>query len=221
MATTMFGDYSLATASRNTSQRSTLAAERAAMNVSPTCMPSFPPPTRLPTPPPCTIGDLAQQFTQHTLHVEVDPAYQHYDEAPPTPPSDDDDFAFPGDVVRPSYCRISTSVLRQQRQANMRMQCSPSHIRDISRLVQMIEQGDQCRLCKPKSRTPSNSSASTSSSMSDNDEGVDMEYTPPFGEPLMHKLSFRRSSDRSAGYASVTRSVRVRKHARVVKRSSR
>ncbi|KAF2182504.1 hypothetical protein K469DRAFT_586106 [Zopfia rhizophila CBS 207.26] len=214
----MFRNFAFEAASRHPS--SVLEAERSAMNVSPTSTPFPPPPqqTRLPTPPPCSMRELAQKFNRHNLRVEVDPAY----EVPPfyeplTPPSDD--FAFPVDSEYPReapYSCLSPAEFRLQRQANTQMQCSPSHIKDISLLVgRMIEEGDQCCVYDSKPRTWLNSSEA------DEDEGVDMDYNPPMSwERPPYTLKLRRSGDRLSGQAMVSKSVRMRKRSRAVKRTS-
>lgn len=213
MATIMFRDFSF-DAARPSSVHD---AERAAMNVSPMSNPPgyF---TRLPTPPPCSMGELAQRLDQQSLRV--DPAYKFPNEEPPTPPSDQVSFSTSLHELpqRPSYSRITTATLRMQRQANVRMQCSSSHIDDISTLVQrMIEDEDQCNICEPKSPI-----STSSSSNADEDEGVDMDYSPPSPrEPPLPTLKFRRSGDRLNGCASVTKSVRMRKKSKIAKRSSR
>ncbi|KAF2476062.1 uncharacterized protein BDR25DRAFT_339930 [Lindgomyces ingoldianus] len=225
----IFRDFSFGPASRHPS--SFHEAERAAMNVSPTSTPLAPPlyPARLPTPPPCSIGELAQRFNQQSLRVDTSSSYRipTFYELPLTPPSDD--FVFPADAPQQSpYSFPSPVALRQQRQANMRMQCSPSHIRDISILVQrMVEEGDQCHICDSKSRTspspsPFPSPPSSNSSNADEDEGVDMEYSPlaPKDSPLS-TLKFRRSGDRLNGQAMVAKTVRMRKKSKVMKRSSK
>lgn len=193
-----------------------LDIDRAAMNVSPTSTPvaRTPVPARLPTPPPCSLGELAQRFHRHSLRVEVPqssqsaPAYE-----PLTPPSDD--CTFPADSshsfqpVSFPPCRSSSS-LRARRQANTRLQCSAAHIRDISLLVEkMIEEREQCSIrdtYRPKS------TLSPDGIEPNEDEGVDMDYVPPtphLSPPFT--LKFRRSSDRPNGQACVAKNVRMRK----------
>ena len=207
----LFRDFSFESASSLPS--AVFDAERAAMNVSPTSLPSFKHvPTRLPTPPP-TVGDLTQAFDQHTLHI--------YPDEPLTSPSDE--IAFPAHLHDPcprgpAYSRLDSATLRMQRQANVRMQCSASHTKDISVLVQsMIEDGDQCNICDPKSRSSSSASSTVDE---DEDEGVDMEYEPSSEPHFSYALNFRRSGERVAGCATVSRTVRIRKKSRVMKRSS-
>jgi hypothetical protein len=205
--------------------------ERAAMNVSPTSTPSeYPLPLQRPPTPPPTLGDLAHVFGQQSLHVEplplhveVDPAYNFSPSNEPiTPPADES--LFPCDSAptadRPTYSRISTASLRLQRQSNARRHCSSSHLKNISKLVeQMVEEEDQCNVCDKTSPVPS-----SSSSVADEDEGVDMDYTPP--SPLLHDdlaytVRFRRSGDRLNSSAAVSKNVRMRKPSKITKRSSR
>ena len=213
---TMFRNFSFEAASRRPAAHD---PERA-MSVSPFSPLPHIITSRPPTPPP-TMGELAYQFNQHTLHVEVDPAYQLrpcYVDQPLTPPTDD--FAFPELLDQPQqpapYPRLSAAILRKQRQSHMQMQCSSSHLEDISSLVQrMIENGDQCRICDHRSRPSSNASTS------DNDEGVDMEYNPPPPQEVpVSSLKFRRSGDRRNG-AAVSKSVRMRIKSGITKRSSK
>ncbi|KAF2107529.1 hypothetical protein BDV96DRAFT_588884 [Lophiotrema nucula] len=201
-------------------------AERAAMNVSPTSIHIAPLPTRLPTPPPCSIGDLAYRFHQQSLRVDtsVPPCYAY---APLTPPSDDDSASsadFPSSLSSSqlsSYESMSPAELRMRRQANTRMQCDASHVKDITNLVKkMIEDGDQCHICDPKSRTSSRASSSSSAD-EDEDEGVDMDYIPPSDQDLpLYSVKFRRSGDRVVGHAAVMKSVRMRKKPKMLKRLS-
>jgi hypothetical protein len=218
----MFRDFSFEPASQHPQYRH--EADRAAMNLSPTSMPRFAPPASPPTPPPCPVGELAARFDQHTLRVEVDPAYRFpLENEPLTPP--DDDAAFPsesqlGKAPRPTYSRLSTATLRMQRQANMRWQCTAAHSKDISQLVQrMVEDEDQCCVSDAKPIIP----APNTTCGADQDEGLDMDYTPP--SPPLYPLKFRRSGDRLTGGVCVSRNVRMRKssskESRVTKRSSR
>lgn len=174
-------------------------------------------PARPPTPPPCSMLDLAHKFVN--IEVDASPRYRScYD--PPTPPSDD--FAFPAELLDTPpqsslYPRLSAGTLRKQRQANTRMQCSPAHLDDISMLVQhMIDVGDQCRVCDSKSHTSSNASSS------DDDEGVDVDCGPPAPqEPHVYTLKFRRSGDRLNASAAVSKSVRMRRKSGITKRASK
>ncbi|KAF2713683.1 hypothetical protein K504DRAFT_462192 [Pleomassaria siparia CBS 279.74] len=212
--TTMFREFSFEAASRHLPALH--EQERAVTNVSP-FSPSPQLPSRLPTPPPCSIGELAYRFDQHSLHTEVDPEYRFYE--PLTPPNDH--FSFPGELLdappqqASCYQRLSAASLRKQRQANTRMQCSPSHLDDISSLVQrMIETGDQCRICQHKSQTRSNASTS------DDDEGVDMDFHPAPQEAHTPNRKIRRSGERLSGGTAVSKNVRMRRKSAITKRLS-
>ena len=104
------------------------------------------------------------------------------------------------------------------------MQCSTSHVRDISKLVQMIEEQEQCTINDSKSRTSSASSTSSTSTASDDDEGVDMDYTiASNGIESLVGLQQWRSGDRRDSCIRVTKPVRMRKrsgHNGVSKRRS-
>jgi hypothetical protein len=193
-----------------------LDIDRASMNVSPTSTPVAPPPApvRLPTPPPCSLGELAQRFHRHSLRVEVpQPSQSAAFYEPLTPPSDDCKFAVDSPhslhPVSFSPC-ISSSSLRARRQANTRLQCSAAHIRDISLLVEkMIDERDQCSI---RDTNRPKSTLSPGAIEPDEDEGVDMDYAPPTPQPSPpFTLKFRRSSDRSYGHACVSKNVRMRK----------
>jgi hypothetical protein len=179
--------------------------------------PSPPPSTRPPTPPPCHINDLAYRLDQSSLQIEVDDHYTYYD-GPRTP---SDDYTFPTELDSPKhsstlYTCLSSSTLRQQRQANQRAQCGLPRLEDIASLVQrMVEDGDQCRVREHKSKANSNASKS------DEDEGVDMDYSPPPQEPHLYTLKFRRSGDRLNTGAVVSRSVKMRRRSGITKRSSK
>lgn len=183
--------------------------------------PSPPPSTRPPTPPPCHINDLAYRLDQSSLQIEVDHHYTYYNapHAPRTPPTDDCTIPTELDLPKHSsalYTRLSSSTLRQQRQANQRAQCSSPRLEDIASLVQrMVEDGDQCRVREHKS------TASSNASKSDEDEGVDMDYSPPPQEPHLYTLKFRRSGDRLNTGAVVSRSVKMRRKSGIMKRSSK
>ncbi|KAF2820613.1 hypothetical protein CC86DRAFT_374293 [Ophiobolus disseminans] len=216
---TMFRDFSFDPASPPS--YSAYEADRAAMNVSPTSKPASHqhylarPPT-----PPCTMGDLASILNQQTLRIDTNVGDGR--SGPVTPPSDDDAMD-PLQAPRPTYSRVSSSLLRMQRQSNARMQCSSSHVRDISRLVQMIEEQEQCTINEVTSRSSSTSTASSSSSSSASDEGIDMEYdaTSP-GIEMLAGMPQWRATDRRDSCVRVTRHVRMRKRSsnKVEKRRS-
>jgi hypothetical protein len=192
---TMFRSFSFAPASPPS--YSAYEAERAAMNLSPTSRPSqqdyFGPAlqhnyaSRTYTPS-CTIGDLASKLNQQSLRI--DPA------RPSTPPSEADTVE-----PQPLRSRTSASLLRMQRQANARMQCCSSHVRDISRLARMIADEEQCTLSATPSRTASTSTAS------DSDEGIDMDY-----DALAQGVEpQRRAGERRESCIRVTKPVRMRR----------
>ncbi|KAL1795174.1 hypothetical protein ACET3X_006990 [Alternaria dauci] len=224
----MFRDFSFDKVSSPDYSR--YEAERAAMNVSPTS-PAMDPqymPHRPPTPPPCTMGDLAVQLNQQSLRIDT--TRRCYTAGPLTPDSDSDSDECASSMkqeqqARTPYSRIAASVLRMQRQQSSRMQCSPSHARDLSKLVKMIEEERQCTVSEPSSRARSTSPTTTCpSASSGDDEGVDMDYDAPtqsaealFGVPVS------RAGDRRDSCVRVTRHVRMRKRSKgngVCKRSS-
>jgi hypothetical protein len=216
----MFRDFSFAPASPPL--MAAYEAERAAMNVSPTSKPD----TRehylaRPPTPPCTIGDLASQLNQQSLRLDT--SASSCCPGPLTPPSYDDDAAI-GPVhaaPRPTYSRVSASLLRMQRQSNSRMQCCSSHVRDISRLVHMIEEEEQCTISEAGSRTSSTSTAA--SSCTSGDEGIDMEFeeAAPAIEALVG-VPQRKAGDVRDHCTRVAKSVRMRKRSghKVEKRRS-
>jgi hypothetical protein len=216
----MFRDFSFAPASPPS--LAAYEAERAAMNVSPTSKPD----TRQhyvsrPPTPPCSIGDLASKLNQQSLRIDT--RVSSCCIGPLTPPSDDDDCNM-GPVhaaPRPTYSRVSASLLRMQRQSNSRMQCCSSHVRDITRLVQMIEEEEQCTISEASSRTSSTSTASSSSTSCD--EGIDMEYEEP--APAIEALVGMpqwKAGDLRDNCTRVAKSVRMRKRSghKVEKRRS-
>jgi hypothetical protein len=213
---TMFRDFSFDPVSPPSF--SAYEADRAAMNVSPTSKPETHQHylTRPPTPP-CTIGDLASQLNQQSLRIDT--SVHHVGSDPLTPPSHNDGVAAaaalePLQVApRPTYSRVSASLLRMQRQSNSRMQCSSSHVRDISRLVQMIEEEAQCTINEVTSRSSSTSTtAASSSTTATSDEGIDMEYDiPRQGIETLVGMPQWRATDRRDSCVRVTRAVRMRK----------
>ncbi|KAH3966580.1 hypothetical protein HBI25_129450 [Parastagonospora nodorum] len=202
-------------------------ADRAAMNVSPTSKPSRRdfhlnrPPT-----PPCSMGDLASQLNQQSLRINTQVHDASYS-GPLTPPSDDDcaiAVRHAPAAPRPTYSRVSASLLRMQRQSNSRMQCSASHVRDISRLVQMIEDEEQCTISELTWRASSPSAPATCrSSPVEGDEGINMEYdVPPQDVEPMADMPQWKTGDQRDSCTRVARTVRMRKRSghRVEKRRS-
>jgi hypothetical protein len=212
-AMSLFRDFSFGAAS--SPLQADHEAERAAMNCSPTSKPAHADPLHFPTspsrpltPPPCTMGDLAQILNQHCLTIDTSQSASACQQGPPTPPSDCDDQG-----PRPAYSRISSSVLRMQRQANSRLQCSSSQASRISNLVRMLEQQDQCNLSSPSS----SASTSTSASTCGDDEAISMDYNCPllvsapvfqFQQPLW------RAADRRDNCVRVTKTVRMRRRSK-------
>lgn len=194
------------------------AAERALMNCSPTSMPTTPehPYSRPLTPPPCTMGDLAQLMGGQNLFISTSRS-QEIPAGPPTPPSEDDTFPteqLDPQAPRPTYCRASASIMRMQRQANSRLQCCSSAARDISKLVRMIQQEEQCNVSEATTR-----SASTSVTVeAGDDEGIDMDYDCSLRvtEPLFSRPLYR-AGDRHNDSVRVSKNVRMRKRSSTAK----
>ncbi|KAF1914329.1 hypothetical protein BDU57DRAFT_453521 [Ampelomyces quisqualis] len=205
---TMFRDFSFNPASPPS--LSAYEADRAAMNVSPT---STPDPrqhclARPPTPP-CTMGELASALHRQTLRIDT--SVPDRGAGPLTPPSDHDDACA---APRPTPSRVSASLLRMQRQANSRMQCTSSHARDVLRLAQMIDEEKQCTVNDATSPTASTPtwSASPPPCSTPGDEGIDMEYDPPMQR--LDKLSCTpppKASHLRDNCTRVARPVRMRK----------
>ncbi|KAF2017650.1 hypothetical protein BU24DRAFT_420691 [Aaosphaeria arxii CBS 175.79] len=223
MALPLFRDFSFGTPASQLSHE----ADRAAMNVSPTSILAQHPLQSPTIPPPCSIGDLTTKLSQN-LHVEVeeDPSCAW----PPTEvllAGSSDDLTMSNESFQPSppcqpYSRISTAVLRMQRQSNMRLQCSSSHVKDISKLVEkMVADEEQCSVydASRSSLSLSPVSSRSSSTSSSEDEAIGMDYSQDH-IPL-HALHFRRSSDRLPGTTSITKNIRMRKKSRISKRSSK
>ncbi|KAI4915828.1 hypothetical protein J4E90_004274 [Alternaria incomplexa] len=211
----MFRDFSFDPAP--SPDYSAYEAERAAMNVSPTSQAMDPhyAPNRLPTPP-CTMGDLAVQLNQQSLRIDT--SVRCYPAGPLTPESDDEcaPSTKQEQQARPTYSRIAASVLRMQRQQSSRMQCSSSHARDLSKLVQMIEEEKQCTVSESSSRTSSTYSTSTcASGNSGDDEGVDMDYdVPASGIESLASMPVWKAHERRDSCVRVTRPVRMRKRSK-------
>lgn len=196
----LFRHFSFDPASRLPSPDPVLASV-SPMSTSPLLLPA-----RLPTPPPCSVGDLAQAL--HQQHLRIDTSFKALN-APLTPPSDDDasPCTLPEHLPSSSTNRLNSAALRMQRQANVRMQSSPSHIKDISSLVEkMIAVEDQCNVCHRKPRAPPSPKLSD-----DDDEGVNMDYTPSPKEELRYLLPMYRAADRVEGTTRVSKKPRMRK----------
>jgi hypothetical protein len=207
-----FSHFSFDAASIRASEH---AAERVAMDVSPTATNLPPLPARLPTPPPCSMGDLADILDQQSLRIAIVPS-QKLAYEPITPPSDDVTFAT--QLSRPhltlSTSRLNSATLRMQRQANVRMQTSSSHIRDISSLVEkMVEAEYQCNVCEHKLSMPP--------SPTSEDEGISVEYNPPKPTTKHHSIPFYRAGDRLDGCTRVSKNARMRKRPGTAKRASK
>lgn len=217
----MFRDFSFAPASPPS--YSAYEADRAAMNVSPTSKPDAHRPHYLARPPtpPCTIGDLASQLNQQSLRIDTRSDARC--SGPLTPPSDDDSATEPAhSAPRPTYSRVSASLLRMQRQSNARLQCSSSHVRDISRLVQMIQEEEQCTIKDAISRSSSTSTL-CSTTTSSSDEGIDMDYNPSAPScSSMYGVPPWKAGDLRDGFTRVAKPVRMRRRSgnKVEKRRS-
>ncbi|KAJ4375442.1 hypothetical protein N0V86_006973 [Didymella sp. IMI 355093] len=210
-ATALFRDFSFGASSPSLADHE---AERALMNCSPTSIPTTPERaySRPPTPPPCTMGDLAQLMGGQKLFISTSRS-QHTPAGPPTPPSEDD--TFPAEQLdpqasRPTYCRASASIMRMQRQANSRLQCCSSQARDISRLVRMIQDEEQCTVSDTDARSASASASATVAA--GDDEGIDMDYDCSLRvtEPLFSRPPYR-AGDRHNDSVRVSKNVRMRK----------
>jgi hypothetical protein len=188
------------------------------MSVSPTSTHLPPLPTRLPTPPPCSMGRLAQILDQQSLRITIVPTYKSVNE-PLTPPSDDITFATALTERRPqlslSTSRLNSATLRMQRQANVRMQSSSSHIKDISSLVEkMVDTKDQCNVYEHKPTLPP--------SPTSEDEGISMDYTIANSPPVLRSsIPYYRAGDRLDGCARVSKQARMRKRPRMTTRLSK
>jgi hypothetical protein len=157
------------------------------------------------------MSDLAVQLNQQSLRIDTNVTVSCYPSAPLTPESDGDESIAPTEPTRaqqerPTYSRVSASLLRMQRQSNARLQCSSAHVRAISKLVKMIDEEKQC--------TVSDSASRTSSTCSE-DEGVDMEYdTASQGIEALVRMPIWRAGDRRDSCTRVTKPVRMRKRCR-------
>jgi len=162
-------------------------------------------PTQMPTeyfarPTTPSVGEISAILDRQTLHVEANSASYHGSES--------HNFAAAAAHHNFSPSRLSIPSLRLQRQIRTRRHCNPSHLRDVSRLVErMVREEEQCNVLEP----PSPTSTSSSGSGSDHDEGIDMHCGVYPAGPPMCTLRFRRSGDRVSKSASVPRDIRMRK----------
>jgi hypothetical protein len=159
------------------------------------------------------MGDLAVQLDQQSLRIDTN--VRCYPPGPLTPGSEEEEGTSPTEQTqqeRPTYSRLAASVLRMQRQASSRMHCSSSHVSDISKLVKMIEEKEQCTVSESSSRTSSTSTASRSSG---DDEACDMDYDiPAQGIEALVGMPTWRSGDRRESCIRVTKPVRMRKRSK-------
>jgi hypothetical protein len=206
MAASLFRDFSFDAPSR---LQSSSSMHHSMETTSPTTRSPAVFPTRPPTPPPSyDINDLAQALHRQDLRVVVDYKYRPSYE-PLTPPSDDDSFA--NHIPSPpplSTLRLNSATLRMQRQANVRMQSSAAHAKDIASLVErMIQVRDQCHVCERKSKSVSHPALDDE----EDDEGVNMDYVPTAKEEMRAILPFYRAAERTEGSARVCKKPRMRR----------
>jgi hypothetical protein len=142
---------------------------------------------------------LTHQFGQQSIRYDPRPANTQYssnNQYQHTSSSTNYSVQPPQDSYE---CPHAVSSVRSQRQANTRLQCQPSHTRDISSLVErMVASGE----------TPV---ADDAPSTQEEDEAIymgDLEYQQSMAAQT---LSYRRSSDFSSSHSYVAKSIRVRK----------
>jgi hypothetical protein len=166
------------------------------------------------------MGDLALQLNQQSLRIDTNLNVTCHPSGPLTPESDGDDSIAPTEQPRaqqerPTYSRVSASLLRMQRQSNARLQCSSAHMRDISKLVKMIDEEKQCTVNESASRTSSTCTAVTWPCTAGEDEGVDMEYdVASHGIEALVGMPAWRAGDRRDSCIRVTKPVRMRKRSK-------
>ncbi|OCL12233.1 hypothetical protein AOQ84DRAFT_352621 [Glonium stellatum] len=204
----MFRNFSFEAASRHASA---VDSDRACASVSPTSTPD--PPSRdqhhLSAPPAVSIGELALRFGEQNL--EVDPRYQGTSFFDPSAASEED-FLFSTDPENSnrhqSYASLSPAAIRQQRQANMRLQCSASHAKDISSLVErMVNSGDQCVICTPRE---SRSAILPAASGFEEDDYASVRRSTN-ADGTTFTLRYRRSGEILSNQACVSKNIRLRK----------
>ena len=204
----MFRNFSFEAASRHPSA---VDSDGACASVSPTSTPD--PPSRdqnpPPTPPAVSMGELALRFGEQNL--EVDPRYQGTSFLEPAAPSDED-FLFSTDPENSNrhlpYASLSPAAIRQQRQANVRLQCSASHARDITSLVErMVNDGEQCVICAPR---PSRSGLLPAKSDFEEDDYASVKQST-HSDGTTYALKYRRSGDVLSNQACVSKNIRLRK----------
>jgi len=154
------------------------------------------------------MGELALRFGEQNL--EVDPRYQGTSFLEPAAPSDED-FLFGTDPENSnrhlSYASLSPAAIRQQRQANMRLQCSASHARDISSLVErMVNNGEQCVICVPRA---SRSGLLPAMSDFEEDDYASVKQSTR-SDGTTYTLKYRRSGDVLSNQACVYKNIRLR-----------
>ena len=204
----MFRNFSFEAASRHPSA---VDSDRACANVSPTSTPD--PPSRNQnrpsTPPAVSMGELALRFGEQNL--EVDPRYQGTSFLEPAAPSDED-FLFSTDPENSnqhlSYASLSPAAIRQQRQANVLLQCNASHARDISSLVErMVDNGEQCVISAPR---PLRSGLLPAKSDFEEDDYASIKRST-HSDGTTYALKYRRSGDVLSNQACVSKNIRLRK----------
>lgn len=210
---TMFRDFSFDATTRSGCQ--VYEGDHAARNPSPKFNHHL---DDLIAPPLCPMADLVAQLDQHHLYRNPPcPTHGSTPLPPPSPSLHHSSAAHSHDSPQPTYSRIAASVLRRQRQSHSRLQCTASHIRDISALVRMMEaQEKYTHFESIKSRTWSSSTTSSTEStmtVSDSDEESDTESSPPRHKATaVAAMQAWRPDGKADGYVRVTKMVRMRRH---------
>jgi hypothetical protein len=199
----MFNDYSFSSASRQDSP----SFIHSAATPSPYSYSPNPQPVS-----PNDLATLAHQFGQQSIRYDTRTANTTYSSTGQHQPSASSYSVQP---PQGNYaCPHTYSSVRSQRQSNTRLQCQPSHVHDISTLVErMIASGEQCLICSP---VPAQTSPAH-----DEDEGIYMGDSEYQHSTDGQGLSYRRSSDFGAAQSYVSKSIRVRKAKRPKGDSSR
>ena len=208
----MFENFSFEAASRQTPSNhhyhsyspedvSIYPSPRPSRCVSPTC-------TSFSNPMQDSLSDLARQFSEHSLRPKTrrtDSGYESQRSSFAREEANLDPYFSSLQPGQPHSIQLSTK--RTQRQDSMRLQTETFHLREISTLVQrMVDDRDQCALCRP---TSSHSDPSTHSESEDDIASIGSNRFDL--APRRHNLPYKRSSEVLKGRPGVTKDVRMRK----------
>ncbi|GAB7353246.1 hypothetical protein MBLNU459_g3756t1 [Dothideomycetes sp. NU459] len=157
-----------------------------------------------------SITQLSQRFSEQRLHQDTPFSIRSNPFASSCDASSDADFSEP--LSPRSYVgSMAPSKRRTRRQEGVRMLCDPAHLRSIQEMVdRMIQTEDQCAVVSSRAMSLGGESLPTS----EDDEGynsLEDASTRSNSSSSSCGLSYRRSADMSVTGACISKNVRQRR----------